>query len=144
MTDQLGHLDQETVAVDEQLAYARIMDYEAKFGFSVLIVSFVAYATGFLPALVPFGELGYLWSLPLQSYIEATGTPIGWAWVLHINRGDLACLLGVAFMAGSSLPCLLVVIPIYEKRRDRIYVALCVLEIVVILAAASGLVVSKH
>jgi hypothetical protein len=42
------------------------------------------------------------------------------------------------------LVCLLAVMPIYARRGDRMFVAICVIALLVQLAAASGMLHSGH
>jgi len=64
--------------------------------------------------------------------------------VAHLHRGDIANLLGIALLTGCSLLSLLVVIPVYARRNDRVYAGLAAAQIVVLLMAASGLLTTGH
>jgi hypothetical protein len=72
-------------------------------------------------------------------YLKQTSTPTGWAWLTMIGKGDFASLVGIAWLSGCSLICLLAVIPIYAHRNDRVFVMLCVFALAVQLLAASGM-----
>jgi hypothetical protein len=131
----------------EQQLYARLLDLGAKAGFAALVVGFVAYVAGWVPAHVPVDQLAGLWQLPLADYLKATGTPTGWGWIVHLPKGEFVSLAGIALLAGCSLAALLAVIPVYVKRGDRgdrIYAALCVGEIALLLLAASGVLTAVH
>lgn len=129
---------------DEQLRYARWLDWGAKAGFAALVVGFLAYATGLLPAQVPFERLPELLALPLDRYLAATGTPTGWGWTALLARGEFASLVGIALLAGCSALCLLAIVPLYLRRRDTVYAVVCILEIAVLAFAASGVLTSGH
>jgi hypothetical protein len=122
----------------EQLRYARLLDVLSKLGFAALVAGFLAYAFGLLDAHVTVEQLPSLWTMPLAEYLKATQTPTGWAWLAHLHKGEYAGLLGIAMLSGCSAVCLAGIVPIYFRRGDRAYAALCVLEIVVLLLAASG------
>jgi hypothetical protein len=94
---------------------------------------------GWLPAHVPVDQLPNVWNLPVDEYLKQTGTPTGWEWLTLIGNGDFASLIGIAWLSGCSLICLLAVIPIYARRKDRVFVALCVCALAVQLLAASGM-----
>lgn len=128
----------------EQLLYARLLDLTAKIGFAALVAGFLAYAVGWLPAHVPVDRLSELWSLPLAEYLRRTDTPTGWGWFAHLGKGEFASLAGIALLSGCSLVCLAAVIPVYARRREWVYAAICVLEILVLLLAASGLLTVGH
>jgi len=131
------------VRVEQQL-YARVLDRAAKAGFVILVAGFFAYALGWIPAHVPLERLPELWRLPLQDYLRATDTPTGWGWIVHLPKGEFASLAGIEILAGCSLVCLLAIIPVYARRGDRVYVAICVAEIAVLLLAASGVLTGIH
>ena len=129
---------------DEQLRYARWLDWGAKAGFAALVVGFLAYATGLLPAQVPFERLPELLTLPLDRYLAVTRTPTGWGWTALLARGEFASLVGIALLADCSALCLLAIVPLYLRRRDTVYAVVCILEIAVLALAASGVLTSGH
>jgi len=133
----------EEVRVEQQI-YARVLDRAAKAGFVILVAGFFAYALGWIPAHVPLERLPELWRLPLQDYLRATDTPTGWGWIVHLPKGEFASLAGIEILAGCSLVCLLAIIPVYARRGDRVYVAICAAEIAVLLLAASGVLTGIH
>ena len=128
----------------EQLRYARLLGWGTRIGFVLLVVAFALYVAGILPALVPPQRLPGLWSQPVGAYLATTGTPTGWNWLAHLGRGDMAALVGIAWLAACSVPCLLALLPLAQARGDRWLVALCLAESFVIAAAASGVVSGGH
>jgi len=131
-------------ARSEQNLYARVLDIGAKAGFAALVAGFFAYALGLIPAHVPVEQLSSLWSLPLPEYLAATDTPTGWGWIVHLPKGEFASLAGIEILAGCSLLCLLAIIPLYLRRGDRLYAAICVAEIAILLLGASGVLTPAH
>jgi hypothetical protein len=128
----------------EQRLYARLLDATTKAGFAILAAGFVAYAAGWIPAHVPVDRLPELWGLPLDEYLRATDTPTGWGWIVHLPKGEFASLAGITILSGCSLVCLLAVIAVYARRGDRVYAAICIAEIAVLLLAASGALTTAH
>lgn len=129
---------------DEQLYYARLLDWGTHLGLAVLVLIFGLYVSGVARAGVPLEDMPRLWSLPLASYLAQTGLPTGWAWLAHWRLGDAASLLGVVILAGTSVTCLLAVVPLFWRRRDRIFVALALAEMGVVMLAASGILTTGH
>lgn len=129
---------------DEQLRYARVLEWGGRFGLVAAVAAFALYILGVLPGHVPVEELPALWSLPLADYLRRSATPVGWQWIGLVTRGDFASLVGIAILATVSIACLGAVIPMYARRGDRAYVAACILAIAVLLLAASGLFVVGH
>ena len=128
----------------EQLRYARWLDWGTRVGLAVLVAVFVAYGAGLTTPHVPHDRLPQVWNLPVSQFLVATGSPTGWQWLSLLHRGDIANMVGIALLTGCSLLSLLVVIPVYARRGDRIFVALCVAQVAVLLLAASGLLTSGH
>lgn len=123
---------------NEQLAYASVLDAGMKIGLLLLLVSFTLYVTGVLEPHVPVTELPRYWAMPVKAYLEATGTHGGWSWITMLAKGDFANMVGIAFLAGVALICYAAIVPILLRKRDTIYLWLCVLEVGVLALAASG------
>lgn len=124
-----------------QLRYARMLEWGTRIGLAVLLASFLAYITGWLPGHVLPNELPRFWSQPVAAYLGQTGSPKGWGWLAMLHRGDMLGLAGIGILAGCSAVAVLALVPLYAARRDRSFVALCLLEATVLLLAASGVLV---
>ena len=103
------------------MRYAFLLDWGSHLGVFALVISFAAYLLGILSPHVPLEQLPGVWSLPVATYLERTATPTGWGWLALAGKGDLSNLIGIALLAGCSLPPLLALIPLYLKRRDYLY-----------------------
>jgi hypothetical protein len=121
-----------------QLRYALLLEWGTRVGLAVLVFSFAGYLAGWLPAHVPPWELPALWSLPSAHFLGQTGSPTGWGWLALLDRGDMLGLAGIGVLAGCSLVALLALVPMYLAARDRAFVALCLLQCAVLMAAAWG------
>jgi len=122
----------------EQQRYATLLSWGGSAGLLILSLSFLAYVLGWMPAHVSLDKMQQVWNLPLAQYLAQTQTPTGWSWVGLVATGDFSSLLGIAVLCGVSLVCLLAAIPIYARRGDWIFVALCIFAMAVQLLAASG------
>lgn len=127
-----------------QQRYAALLEGCTRVGLVVVVLAFAAYVLGLVPARVPLERLAELWSLPVEQYLQATGGAKGWGWVAELGRGDMAALAGIGLLAGGSVVALLALVPLYLKRGDRAFAALCVAEVAVILLAASGWITGGH
>jgi hypothetical protein len=128
----------------EQLLYSKLLNWGSRSGLAISVLAFAAYLTGLMPAHVPLEELPNLWQLPSHEYLERTHSPTGWAWMSLLAEGDFASLFGIAWLSSCTVVCLLAIIPTYIARKDRIFVAICVLEIAVLALAASGILSAGH
>jgi hypothetical protein len=122
----------------EQDAYAGWLAWGTRLGFGALVATYFVYVTGLVAPEIPLERLPELWSLPLDEYLAATNAPTGWNWLRRLHRGDLLNLVGVAVLAACTLACYLRVLPIFVRAKERAFVAICVLEEAVLLAAAAG------
>lgn len=130
-------MDPERVRV--RLAYATCMLWFARGGMVLLALSFILYLFGWLPADVAPRQVAQSWHLPLGEYLAATGSPTGWRWLAHLPNGDALGLAGIAWLAGCSVPALLVVLPMFGRRGERVQVLLAAAQIAVLLLAAGGI-----
>lgn len=124
--------------------YALLLDWGTRAGLLLLVLSFTGYLFGVLPHHVPLEQLPGLWNQPVDTYLQLTNTPKDWGWLALAGHGDLSNLLGIALLAGCSLPPLLALIPLFLKQRDVVYALICALEAIVLLLAASGVLTSGH
>ena len=128
----------------EAARYALLLDWGTRLGLVVLVLGFAAYVFGFVTPLVSLEQLPQLWNKPVAVYLSSTGTPTGWGWLALAGKGDMLNLVGIASLAGCSLPPLLGLIPLYLKRRDYAYAAICAVIVLVLVLAASGILSGGH
>lgn len=123
-----------------QLRYAVVLEWGTRLGLAVLLASFLAYLAGWLPGQVAPQQLPALWSQSVADYVAQTGSPTGWGWLALLHRGDMLGLAGIAILAGCSALALLALVPMYLAGRDRAFVLLCLLQALVLVFAASGVI----
>jgi len=128
----------------EQLRYAAWLQWSGWIGMTSLVIAFIVYATGALAPLISFDQLPQAWRLPAGEMLQLTGQSPGWGWVRLLDRGDVINLVGIGFLASCSAAPLLAVVPIYLKRGDRVFAILCLLQVAVLIMAASGIVRLGH
>jgi len=128
----------------EHQLYARLLNWGTHLGLLVLVLTFAAYAFRLVPAHVALSQLPGLWGQPVARYLELTHSPTGWGWLALVQRGDVAGLVGIVILAGCSLAGLLALVPLYLRRGDKAFAALCLAEVAVVLLAASGWLSRGH
>ncbi|MBI4292802.1 MAG: hypothetical protein HY661_15120 [Betaproteobacteria bacterium] len=126
-------------ASPEEIRYARILDIGVRAGLVALILSFAIYVSGILPPLVPLELLPTYWGLSAKEFVKATHMPTGWGWVSLVGKGDILNLAPIAFLAGVSVICSFAVLPIFARRRELALLAIAVLQIAVLVLAASNI-----
>jgi hypothetical protein len=124
------------------LVYARILAWGTRLGLTLLVLAFAAYATGLVAPHVPIEEMAKLWSSPAPGYLQASGLQPGWDWARFIHRADMLSLAAMAFLASCSIICLAAAAGIFFQIGERPVAIICLVEIVVLALAASGLLVA--
>jgi len=124
--------------------YADWLDTGTKIGFVALVVTFFIHVFGLVPPGIALEHLPLYWHLPVADFIRMTGAPTGWAWVARLGEADLLNFIGVAILGLVTVVCYLRVLPLFVRGRNRVFVAICVAEVLVLLAAALHLVGAGH
>lgn len=129
---------------EEQLVYARWLDVGMKMGFVLLLLTFIVYLFGLAPAHVPVQELPNYWTLPVKEYLEVADVHTGWSWLSLIGKGDYMNFLGIAFLSAVTIACYMRLVPILFRNKDKVYGVIAVVEILILVLAASGVLVVGH
>jgi hypothetical protein len=128
----------------EQGTYARWLVRGNQLALVVMLAGFAAYLAGLWSPLVDRHDLPGLWHLSAREYLQRTGVPTGWGWFGQLAHADMATLLGIALLAACSLPALVMVALSYRQRGERLAAALALLQIAVLVLAASGIIGAGH
>lgn len=140
----MADMPEKQYASEEELAYAVWLDWGMKLGFVILVLTFLAYLFGLAEPHVSHEQLAQLWSLPVGDYLKATGGHTGWGWLSLVGRGDYMNFVGIALLSGITIVCYLRILPIFLAAKDGVFTAITVLEVLVLVLAASGLLASGH
>jgi hypothetical protein len=126
-------------ATEEQMSYARILEKGMMVGLLLLIVTFIIYLTGIIPSYLPVEDLPQYWGVSVHEYLEHANVQPGWAWLKMLHKGDFLNFIGIAFLAGVTVICYIRIIPTLFRKKDVVYGVLAILEVLVLVLAASGL-----
>jgi hypothetical protein len=135
-------MDNKLKATEEQLAYARLLDMGMKAGLLLLIITFLIYLTAIIKPYIPRHEVSQYWGYSVHKYLEVTGIQPGWSWLNMIGKSDFMNFIGIAFLAGVTVICYIRIIPILFRKNDRVYAFIAILEVLVLVLAASGILKS--
>ena len=119
--------------------FARLIERGTRAAFALTLVTFIVYATGILPPLVPPAALPTLWRLPLAQYLERSGAPAGWDWIRFVGYGDYLNYAGICLFALVIMVCSAGILPMLRRRGEYLLAGLAAAQVLVLLAAASGL-----
>ncbi len=131
-------------ASPEQLLYARILEIGMYFGLLILFVTFGLYAFGIVDPYIPLDKISNYWSMNVNDYLEHAEIKAGWAWLGMLKYGDFINFIGVAILAGVTIICYAAIVPTLLKNNDKVYAILAVLEVIILSAAASGILTVGH
>ena len=121
-----------------QVLFARWVHIGTRVAFALLVAGYVIYVGGLLEPQLPPEQLAKLWGLPLAQYLSASGAPTGWQWLSLAGRGDYFNYIGIATLATIVPLAYLRTLPVLV-RHARAHALIALLELVVLLSAASGL-----
>jgi hypothetical protein len=117
---------------------ARWIELGTRLAFALVVVTFAVYALGLREPLVPVAHLADFWRLPVDRFVAATGAPTGWAWLRTVGKGDELNLLGIAAFVLVTIACYARMVPLFIQAGKRMQALCALLQVLVLLAAASG------
>ncbi len=131
-------------AVDEvQTVYARVLEIVSHVGFVFLSVGYLVYVMQLLPLSVPIEAIAGNWHLKASEMQQKLQIPAGWSFVSStaaLGKGDVLSYLSILYLAMATVICLVFAITAFYREKNYLYTAIAVLQVVVLLVAASGLV----
>ena len=131
-------------ATPEQMLYARILEKGMYFGLLILFITYALYVFGIMDPYIPLDKISSYWSMNVHDYLEHTQIKDGWAWLGMLKYGDFINFIGVAILAGVTIICYAAIVPTLLKNKDTVYAILAVIEVIILSAAASGILAVGH
>ncbi|HYA11807.1 MAG TPA: hypothetical protein VEF37_02340 [Thermodesulfovibrionales bacterium] len=131
-----------TSASEEQIAYAKVLNVLMFVGLAIMVVTFIIYMSGILSSFIPPQEIPKYWGMKSSNFIHTLNAPTGWGWTAMIDKGDYLNFIGIALLAGLTMVCYLVILPILMRKKDIPYVVIAIAEVAVLALAASGILKS--
>lgn len=131
--------NEKTKATEEQLLYAKILSYGTWIGLATMVSTFFLYVSGILAPVVPIERLQECWGMKAKDFMHELNLPHGWKWLPLIGHGDYLNYIGVVFLAGLTVVAYAAILPILIRKKETPYVIIAIIEIVVLVLAASGI-----
>ncbi|MEW6609570.1 MAG: hypothetical protein AB1414_19355 [bacterium] len=131
-----------TKTSEEQIAYANVLNVAMWTGLSILGVTFIIYLSGVLPHFIPIEDMPKYWGMASKDFIHNFQAPTGWGWLAMVGKGDYLTFVGIVLLAGLTVLCYLVILPILIRKKDIPYVVIAIFEVAVLVLAASGILKS--
>lgn len=126
----------------EQKRYGAVLDIAMKIGFVILVITFILYLVGIPKPYVPVEDVSANWGLKVDEYLQVKSIEKGWTWAKHLGQSDYLTFAPIAFLSSVTVICYLTIVPIFIKRKDYVFVLLVILEVLVLVLAASGVLKS--
>ena len=121
------------------LTYARWIDIWSRLALAVLLASFAAYLLGLFEPLIALERLPALWRLSADRFVAESGAPVGWGWLGHLGQSDYLNFAGIALLATGTLVAYARLLVWLARRGERLFAALVLAQVLVLVIAASGL-----
>ena len=137
MTDK--SLSEAARPMPEQITYANLLFLAVWVSILIMFITYFIYVTGIMEPHVPIEVVQQYWNSSVGDYMHTTGAPHGWGWLRLLDTGDYLNFIGLATLALITILCYLILLPGYIRRKDRVYTLICVLEVLVLSLAASGI-----
>jgi len=131
-------------ATPEQILYAKILEKGMYFGLLILFITYGLYVFGIMDPYIPMDKISNYWSMNVHDYLEHAQIKAGWAWLGMLKYGDFINFIGVAILAGVTIICYAAIVPTLLKNKDTVYAILAVIEVIILSAAASGILAVGH
>jgi hypothetical protein len=123
----------------EQIIYANLLIIGVWAGIFILVTTYVLYLTEILPPHIELSLIPKIWGKGVNEYLEITHSPHGWGWVYLLGKGDFLNYIGFVLLAMMTIFCYLVLVRGYVRQKNWIFLAIAILEIIVLSVAASGM-----
>ena len=123
----------------DQIIYANLLVIGVWTGIFTLLITYIIYVSGLLPAHVDMALIPKVWGKGVDTYLEVTHSPHGWGWASLLAKGDFLNYIGFALLGLLTVFCFIVLLRGYIRSRNWIFSIIAFLEIVVLAVAASGI-----
>jgi len=131
-------------ATPEQLIYAGILEKGMYLGLLILFITYALYVFGIMDPYIPLDKISDYWSMNVHDYLEHAEIKNGWAWLGMLKYGDFINFIGIVLLAGVTIMCYAAIVPTLLKNKDTVYAILALLEVIILSAAASGILAVGH
>ncbi len=127
-----------------QLTYATVLSWTSTLGIIFVVAGYLVYVFQLLPSTVSPSEVAMHWHLRAAELHKIVPVPSGWDWIYQLGRGDVLSYASVVYLSSVTMLCLAVIIPLFLKEKDMIYAVMTLLQVLVLVFAAAGIVSGGH
>jgi len=124
-----------------RVAYGRVLALCCPLVLALMVVAFALHVSGLVPSVVPLAALPGMWTQGARAVLDSLGVGPGWGWLAHWRQSDMLCLAALALLTlGSPIACAAAAVQ-YVRRHEYALGIIAILQVLVLLAAMSGLIV---
>jgi hypothetical protein len=121
-----------------------VLAWVAICGLALLGLGYLAYLARLVPLSVPIEAIAENWHLRAEELTEKLHLPHGWAWTADWKHADVLSFATVVFLASGTIACLAATFVSFIREKDAAYAIIVLLQIAVLLVAASGIGGGPH
>ncbi len=136
--------NKDVAASPAQLRYANMLNYGSIVGFVILLISFAVYLLSILDPYISVDKLVTTWHLSSAEFNALHNVPSGWGWVSLLSKGDFSNFAGIAILAGITILCYAQLALDCMREKEKLMMIIAILEVLVLVFAASGIVGGAH
>ncbi len=129
---------------EAQRVYGQVLHWVSTLGIVFVILGFASYILELLPLKVPIQDIAQNWHLGAEELNRQFNLPTGWSWVSDMLHGDILSFASVVYLSAGTIICLAAVTVVFIREKNTIYTTITVLQILVLVFAASGIIGSGH
>ncbi|MGC8775595.1 MAG: DUF1634 domain-containing protein [Chlorobaculum sp.] len=130
-----------------QLAYAKTLEFVSHAIIIVMALGFILYIFRLLPLTVPVETVAANWHLNATKLQMKIHHHSGWSCFEDVHtfmHGDTISYASVVFLSMATMVCLATATIAFFKEKNRIYLLITILQVLMLLVAASGKLTSGH
>jgi hypothetical protein len=127
-----------------QQTFASMLIWLVRIGLGLLFVTFVIYAAGLVPSAVPLADVPDLWHLGATEYAAETDLETGWAWVRSLDQGRMLVFAALVLFPAGTMILIAVTVVLYLRQKVPAYALIALLELAVLVVAATGVFATGH
>ncbi len=144
MTDKKG----EKIYADRvQLAYAKTLDIVAHAVMLVIGAGYLLYIMQLLPLSVPIETVAGNWQLSSSELQAKLHLFSGWSCFASLPlllHGDAVSYASVVMLSMATILCLATAVIVFFREKNHLFLMIAILQVVVLLVAASGVMTQSH
>ncbi|NTV92263.1 MAG: DUF1634 domain-containing protein [Chlorobiaceae bacterium] len=126
-----------------QFVYARVLDFVSHTGMLFIAAGYFVYVLQLLPLSVSISAVADNWHLSASDMQQKLHVPSGWSFMgsmTDLLKGDVLSYTSILFLCMATILCLVFAAKTFFREKNYIYTIIAVLQVLVLLFAASGTV----